>query len=46
MPVTLRKHELKEVEYFTYLGSLVTATGGTHEQVKPRIENLDTVSMY
>ena len=37
MPVTLGEHKLEIVESFTYLGSLVTATGGADEDVKARI---------
>ncbi|XP_062600649.1 uncharacterized protein LOC134262290 [Saccostrea cucullata] len=36
-PVTLGEHNLKDVDSFTYLGSIVTATGGTDEDIKARI---------
>ncbi|XP_062609354.1 uncharacterized protein LOC134271119 [Saccostrea cucullata] len=36
-PFTLGEHILKDVESFTYLGSIVTATGGTDEDIKARI---------
>ena len=36
MHITLEEHELEEEEYFTYLGSLVTESGGADEDVKTR----------
>ena len=33
--------KLEEVESFTYFGSLVTATGGADEDVKPALEKID-----
>ena len=36
-PITLNGNNLKEVNTFTYLGSIVSATGGADEDVKARI---------
>ena len=36
-PITLEGENLKEVNTFTYLGSVVSSTGGTDEDVKARI---------
>ena len=36
MHITLEEHELEEEEYFTYLDSLVTESGGADEDVKTR----------
>lgn len=36
-PITFGDSELKEVSSFTYLGSVVSATGGSDEDVKARI---------
>ncbi|XP_062597430.1 uncharacterized protein LOC134258854 [Saccostrea cucullata] len=36
-PVTLREHNLKDVDSFTFLGSIVTATVGTDEDIKATI---------
>ncbi|CAH8636246.1 unnamed protein product [Heterobilharzia americana] len=36
-PVTINGRSLKEVTSFTYLGSTVSTTGGTDEDVKVRI---------
>ncbi|XP_061195301.1 uncharacterized protein LOC133203547 [Saccostrea echinata] len=37
-PITLGEHKLKDVDSFTYLGSIVTITGGTDEDIKARIK--------
>ena len=37
IPFSLEEYELKGVESFTHLGSLVTTTGGADEDVKHRI---------
>ncbi|CAH8842515.1 unnamed protein product [Trichobilharzia szidati] len=36
-PITINGRDLKEVNSFTYLGSIVSTTGGTDEDVKSRI---------
>jgi hypothetical protein len=36
-PITLGDKELKEVDSFTYLGSVLSATGGSYEDIKTRI---------
>ncbi|CAH8875279.1 unnamed protein product [Trichobilharzia szidati] len=36
-PITINERDLKEVTSFTYLGSIVSTTGGTDEDVKSRI---------
>ncbi|CAH8834294.1 unnamed protein product [Trichobilharzia szidati] len=37
VPITINGRDLKEVTSFTYLGSIVSTTGGTDEDVKSRI---------
>ncbi|WP_353817123.1 hypothetical protein, partial [Acinetobacter baumannii] len=36
-PIKIRGKELKEVDTFVYLGSTVTATGGSDEDAKSRV---------
>ncbi|XP_061169567.1 uncharacterized protein LOC133178930 [Saccostrea echinata] len=36
-PIMLGEHNLKDIDTFTYLGSNVSATGGTDEDIKARI---------
>ncbi|CAH8868307.1 unnamed protein product [Trichobilharzia szidati] len=37
VPITINAMDLKEVTSFTFLGSIVSTTGGTDEDVKSRI---------
>ncbi|VDP57255.1 unnamed protein product [Schistosoma curassoni] len=41
-PVTLDGEALKDVEYFTYLGSIIDKQGGPHADVKVRIGKAKT----
>ena len=37
-PIPLRGEPIEDVDSFTYLGSIVSKTGGTDEDVKARIQ--------
>lgn len=36
-PIAIGEEELEEVDQFTYLGSVISKTGGTDEDIKARI---------
>jgi hypothetical protein len=40
--IELDMHEIEEVDKFTYLGSMMTSTGGTEDEVKARIQKANT----
>lgn len=41
-PIVLRGTTLEEVDTFTYLGSIVNKVGGTDEDIKTRIQKIQT----
>ena len=36
-PISLEEEEIEDVSHFTYLGSVVSKTGGTEEDIQARI---------
>ncbi|XP_062585973.1 uncharacterized protein LOC134247650 [Saccostrea cucullata] len=42
-PITVGEHNLKDVDSFTYIGSIVKTTGGTDEDIKAKINQASHV---